>query len=117
MKNSTDRDRTLKTFNILRNIPEDLPDELIEEILRSDSVRIERIVSRGHRSDDDFWYDQAENEWVLVISGAAKIAFADTPGEIELEPGDYLQIPAGRQHRVTWTAAGIDTIWLAIFYT
>src|SRR5262249_47877818 len=38
-------------------------------------------------------------------------------GEIELAPGDWVDIPAHVRHRVTWTAPDLDMIWLAIFYS
>jgi len=39
-----------KVTNILGNIPENLPEELIEIMAESREVRVERIVSRGHSS-------------------------------------------------------------------
>ena len=107
----------MKTFNIRRQIPDEIPDEISETLLSSSSARIERIVSRGHKSPTDFWYDQSESEWVLLLAGQARLAIDGEPGEIELEPGDYLNIPAGLRHRVAWTDPDRDTIWLAVFYT
>ena len=103
--------------NIFKEIPAEVSEELIEEILHSDEVRIERIVSRGQSSPDDSWYDQSEHEWVLLLSGGARLAFVGDPAEVELHPGDYLNIPAGLRHRVTWTDPERDTIWLAVFYS
>ena len=40
-------------------------------------VRIERIISHGHASPADFWYDQAQHEWVIVLKGAARLQFED----------------------------------------
>jgi cupin 2 domain-containing protein len=117
VKNSTDSRERLKTFNIRRQIPDELPDEISENLLSSSSIRIERIVSRGHKSPTDFWYDQSECEWVLLLAGQARLAIDGESEEIELGPGDYLNIPAGLRHRVTWTDPDRDTIWLAIFYS
>ena len=39
-------------------------------------TKIERIVSRGHASPEDFWYDQEENEWVMVVKGTARCVAA-----------------------------------------
>jgi cupin 2 domain-containing protein len=36
--------------------------------------------------------------------------------EQDLRPGDHLLIPAHEVHRVTWTATGETTIWLAIHF-
>lgn len=102
--------------NLFDAIPEDLSAELTEDILEPGQVRIERIVSRGHCSPADFWYDQDENEWVILLAGAARLRFERGGEVIELSPGDYLNIPAGARHRVDWTDPEQDTIWLAVFY-
>lgn len=101
-------------MNLFSDLPRAIPDELIETLLQAKMVRIERIVSRGHASPPDFWYDQPENEWVVVLRGAARLRFEDDV--IGLEPGDYVNIPAHRKHRVDWTTPDEPTIWLAVFY-
>ncbi len=50
---------------------------------------IERIVSQGHRSPDGFWYDQKENEFVVLIAGAARLAFEGPAEVMEMGPGSY----------------------------
>jgi cupin 2 domain-containing protein len=55
--------------NIFSDVPANLPDEVFEEILSTRNIRIERILSYGHRSPDVGWYDQVENEWVMVLKG------------------------------------------------
>ena len=78
-------------------------------------MRIERIVSHGHASPADFWYDQEEAEWVLLVQGSALLAFADGR-ETALEAGDYVHIPAHCRHRVVQTDPNMPTVWLAVFY-
>ena len=102
--------------NLFSGIPADLPAELTEVLTTSPGLRLERIVSRGHRSADDFWYDQDEHEWVLLISGKARLQFEGETDLVELAAGDYLEIPAHLKHRVAWTDPDQDTVWLAIFY-
>ncbi len=102
-------------MNIYKNIPVDLPDELFETIHHSDSIKIERIVSHGHCSPPDFWYDQTQNEWLVVLDGAARIQYPDG-STIELYKGDTLNIPAHTRHRLAWTDPDHPTIWLAVFY-
>ena len=102
--------------NLFANIPRDLPEELCETLARSDAVRIERIVSRGHASPDDFWYDQEQDEWVLLVQGAARLAFADGD-EVRLRSGDWLLIPAHWKYRVAWTVPEAETVWLAVHYS
>lgn len=104
--------------NLLENIPGSLPEELAETLLEGNgSFRVERIVSRGHTSPPDFWYDQDSGEWVALISGSAVLQFEDPVEELEMKPGDWIEIPARRRHRVARTADGEDTIWLAIHWT
>ena len=101
--------------NIFNNIPSDLSEEVFEKLAGNSKVTIERIVSNGHKSPDDFWYDQTQNEWVMVLKGRAKLAFED--GRIiELAQGDYCDIPAHQKHRVVWTQENTETVWLAVFY-
>jgi cupin 2 domain-containing protein len=90
--------------------------ELAQVLLQHGTLRIERIVSRGHHSPPDFWYDQAENEWVLLVSGEARLRFREKDEWIHLRPGQYLTIPAHVRHRVEWTDPVQDTVWLAVFY-
>ena len=63
--------------NLFNSIPENLTDEVFEQLLQSSTVRIERIVSRGHVSPASGWYDQTEEEWVLVLRGSGRILFED----------------------------------------
>ncbi len=101
-------------FNLFHNIPDSLPDEVCETLLDADEVRIERIISQGHASPADFWYDQDEHEWVVVLQGAARLRVADEL--IELQPGDSHYIPAHTKHRVEWTTPDQPTIWLAVHF-
>ena len=101
--------------NILADIPSDLSQEVFEVLARSDSVRIERIVSSGHTSPETGWYDQSDNEWVIVLRGDAEIEF-ESGSIVHLEEGEYVNIPAHEKHRVTRTSSNPETVWLAIHY-
>ena len=100
--------------NLLADLPAQLPEELIQTLLASPQLRIERIVSKAQASLPGFWYDQDEHEWVLLIQGAARVRLDDEV--VELKPGDFLNSPAHRKHRVEWTSPDELTIWLAIHY-
>ena len=102
--------------NLQDRIPADLPEELIEVLARSEAVRIERIVSRGHITPPGEWYDQDRDEFVLLVRGAAQLLFEGESDPVRLDAGDYLNIPAHTRHRVHWTDPDRDTIWLAIHY-
>jgi cupin 2 domain-containing protein len=104
----------INTGNLFCNLLADLPDELFETLAVSKHVRIERIVSHGHVSPEEFWYDQDQHEWVIVLQGAARLCFEDQA--IEMKPGDFVNIPAHKKHRVDWTTPDEPTIWLAVHY-
>ncbi len=99
--------------NLGDGVPAALPDELTTVLVQGGGARIERIVSRGHASEGGFWYDQAEDEFVLVVAGAARLEFEGS--ELALTAGDWAEIPAHVRHRVAWTAEDADTVWLAVY--
>jgi cupin 2 domain-containing protein len=102
-------------YNLFDDIPEVIEREITEVLAQSSSVRIEKIVSQGQSSPENFWYDQEENEWVILLRGSAILEFEN--GEfIQLDEGDYINIPAHKKHRVEWTVIYEQTIWLAVFY-
>ncbi|WP_345337390.1 cupin domain-containing protein [Ferrimonas pelagia] len=101
--------------NFWASLPDDLEHEVIDTLLDDDSVRIERIVSHGQSSPEQGWYDQTQSEWVMVVKGAAVLAF-DDGREVRLESGDHINLPAGCRHRVAWTDPDQKTVWLAVFY-
>jgi len=101
-------------LNLFDDLPRQLPEELITKLLEAGGVRIERIVSLGHASPPDFWYDQDQPEWVVVLKGAAKLRIDDEL--VEMRPGDFQVIPAHKKHRVEWTTPDEPTIWLAVFF-
>ncbi|WEM44260.1 cupin domain-containing protein (plasmid) [Photobacterium sp. DA100] len=103
--------------NLFDTIPASLPEELFEDILKTSSMRIERIVSRGHTTPEGDWYDQDEGEWVMVVKGSARILFEEGMREISMAAGDHINIPAHQRHRVSWTDPEQETIWLAVFYS
>lgn len=104
------------TANLFAGLPSRLPDESFTTLLDAPGVRVERIVSHGHASPDGSWYDQEQGEWVVVLKGAARLGFEDGTA-VELGPGDSLDIPAHRRHRVEWTTPDGLTVWLAVHYS
>ena len=91
-----------------------MPDELTETLAEGRHVHIERIVLTAMLHPQGFWYDQDQHEWVIVLKGAARYAFEDQT--IEMRPGDFVNIPAHKKHRVDWTTPDEPTIWLAVHY-
>lgn len=100
--------------NIFKNIPGQLPEELIECIFKRDNIQIERIISKGHTTTAGQWYDQDGDEWVMLLQGEAVILYEQDHQTFHLNVGDYLLIPAHTRHRVEWTQPGQHTVWLAV---
>lgn len=107
---------TLMNLFDTRNTTED--SEHFEQILNGSEFRLERIVSTGHISPNDQWYDQCEAEWVVLLQGEAELKFSLNKGDqsIKLKPGDYLHIPPHLKHRVTFTSSNPQAIWLALHH-
>jgi cupin 2 domain-containing protein len=85
--------------------------EVLETLFASESVKIERIVSHSAASPDGFWYDQAHDEWILVLRGEAVLQLG-SGDHVHLKTGDHLLIPKHCKHRVEQTSE--ETIWLAV---
>lgn len=100
--------------NLFSNLPDSVPEEITEELIRSNTVRIERIISTGQASPPGFWYDQLKHEYVVLLQGSACLEFEHN--SVELKPGDAILIAPRQKHRVAWTSSDEQTIWLAIFF-
>jgi len=103
--------------NLFKELPDKLPEELCTVLAESGHAKIERIVSDGHASPGGFWYDQEQDEWVLLVSGSAILSLEMESGteNVELNPGDHLLIPAHQRHRVESTSQTEKTVWVAVF--
>ena len=88
--------------------------ETVSTLLTRPGVRVERIESRGHVTPQGQTYDQSEDEWVYIAAGAARLWLEDR-GEVSLNAGDHLFIPAHCRHRVTCTDSDVATVWIALF--
>jgi cupin 2 domain-containing protein len=104
------------TGNLFADIPARLAQEEITTLMSAPDLRIERIVSRGQSSPPDFWYDQPQAEWVIVLAGCALVTLEGDGAPMRMEPGDHVHIPAHRRHRVEWTDPAQATVWLAVHH-
>lgn len=100
--------------NLLSALPTASPEERFDTLLERPGARIERIVSTGQASPAGFWYDQAGDEFVVLLAGAARLRFETGDVVLDLAPGDWVEIPAHARHRVEATRVEPPTVWLAI---
>jgi len=91
-----------------------LAEELVGTLYQCPGIRIERIVSTGQITPEGQWHDQDSDEFVLMVTGAARLLIEGEERERELASGDWLLLPAHCRHRVTWTQTHPPTVWLAI---
>ena len=61
--------------NLFADAPCSLLDEEVIELLSAENVRIKRVVSTGQVSPPGRWYDQDWAEWVVVLTGSARLLF------------------------------------------
>jgi cupin 2 domain-containing protein len=100
--------------NLFAALPGDAASETFEDLLSVPGLRVERIVSHGQASPPDFWYEQTNDEWVVVLQGGASLQIEGRDALVVLEPGDHYWLSAGLRHRVASTAQDGPTIWLAV---
>jgi cupin 2 domain-containing protein len=115
--NSGDTSPDTRIANLLDPIdPSTASTELIELLAQGENIRVERIVSNGHSSEAEFWYDDPRVEWVTVLSGEAQLRFLVDDKLIHLHRGDHITIQPHEKHRVEWTTPDEQTVWLAIYF-
>jgi cupin 2 domain-containing protein len=102
--------------SLLSGSPPSPGEEILEVLISTGNLRLERIHSCQASSPQGFWYEQEEHEWVCLLQGRASLAFDDEREPRILQTGDALLIRAGRRHRVVATDPDPGTIWLAMFW-
>lgn len=90
--------------------------EVFETLLQTSDFLLERILSEGHATPEGRWLNQDQDEWVLLLEGAAALRIEGQRDPIVLRPGDYVLLAAHQKHRVEWTARDKTTYWLAIHF-
>ena len=103
----------MRPKSLLANITEAGEEEQFDLLLKSPNCRIDRIVSSGHSSPKGFWYDQENDEFILLVQGEAVLEFED--GMVTLKAGDHLYIPKNCKHRLEKTSIDPVCIWLCVF--
>lgn len=100
------------------DIPEALPqdEEFFETLASGEGLRIERIISHGHTTAEGQWYDQALDEWVVLLRGEATLEWEDGT-QTQLGAGSAVFIAAHQRHRVVATSSDPPCVWLAVHGT
>ena len=95
-------------------VDHDLPSryEIFDELISTDEVLIERIISSGQSTPEGMWLEQERDEWIILLKGKAEISFK-TGEKFLLNEGDYVLIPSGSRHRVDKTSKDPFCIWMA----
>ncbi len=106
----------MKFSNLFENLPSELAEEDFSALTSGGRFRLQRIVSHGQSTPPGQWYDQRQSEWVVLLRDAAGIRIEGEAEVRRLEPGDWIELPAGLRHRVEWTAPAEPTVWLALHY-
>ena len=106
----------LQTGNLFSFEASRCGEERIDMLITGQRLNVERIVSMGHASPEGFWYDDSRAEWVALLSGAAVLEFEEDSTLYDMRPGDYALIEPHCWHRVAWTHAKEQTVWLAIYH-
>lgn len=104
----------MEKYNIFDKIIVDKEEENFFEIFKNETIKIEKIVSNGQKSPENFWYEQEKSEFILLLEGFAILEFENR--EVELKKGDCINIKAMEKHRVKFTSLDEPTIWFAVFY-
>lgn len=105
----------IRAKNVFSGTSKSSKEEQLEQILSSSEVRIEIILSpRGYSAPSGEWFDQNENEFVIVLKGEAELLFEDGNQKVKMKRGDYINIPAHVRHCVERVQH--DTYWLEVFY-
>ena len=99
--------------NLFAALPPARDAEAFEALFERPGVRIERIVSHGQATPADAPMVQDQDEWVVLLAGAAGLQI-EGMATATLRPGDHLFIPRGQKHWVTWTASDRPSVWLAV---
>jgi cupin 2 domain-containing protein len=102
---------TIRVENLFAHLPELSGSEESLSLFENRSIKIQRIVSQAYSSPPGFWYDQDQDEWVIVVRGEATLEF-EGGDLVRMKEGDYVTIPRHVKHRVRQTDP--NTIWLAV---
>ncbi|MBD1918619.1 MULTISPECIES: cupin [Cyanophyceae] len=65
--------------------------EAFTALFETPQLRVERILSIGQTTPPNEWYDQSQDEWVVLLQGSATLTYEDG-AFLAMGPGDYVLI-------------------------
>lgn len=87
--------------------------EIFTTIFKSDKIEITKIDGLRAFNKPGKWYDQEDDEWVILLQGKATLEFQNDES-IQLNSGDYIFIEAHKPHRIKQSSNKPNCLWLAI---
>src|SRR3989442_15264586 len=97
--------KVMTVINLFSGFASGSTAELVDVLVQTGRCRLERIVSTGHATSPNEWYDQDTNEGVALLRGSAGRRLEDNDAVVVMRPVDHLLIPAHRPHRLEWAHA------------
>ena len=95
-------------MNIYNYTQPKVGEEKIQTLFEQDNITINHIAS--HALENGEWYDQDEDEWLVLIKGEALLSFEEK--DVNLIQGDTYFIKQHQKHCVKKTSA--DALWLTV---
>ena len=108
----------MHTGNLLGQIPP-LPSEVFADLVSTNNVRIEHILSQGQQTPTGEWFDQDEHEWVCWCRrghpGLHHTGYR-VQERVHLGPGITSTSRRTFSTGVEWTHPTETTVWLCVYY-
>lgn len=99
--------------NIFADIEHVGEEEVFNVLGKSANCRIEGIAVAGYSSPKGFWYDQENDEFIMLLQGEATLEFEDRM--VDMKAGDYLIIHKNCRHRIEKSSLDPVCVWLCVF--
>ncbi len=90
--------------------------ERVRQLQCGSGWHLDLIHSCDASSEEGFWYDQQEHEWLTLLRGSARLVLQSPEQTIDLSVGDGLYLEPHRRHRVERTDPDPGTLWLALYW-
>ena len=83
---------TITSGNLLSNLPLSPAAEVFEPLFHCNEIRLERIISTGQATPPGEWLVQSWDEWVVLLTGEARLLIEGEAAPRQLRPDDWIKI-------------------------